>query len=147
MHAWSTCVVKILLKVGGHALNRHGNYIVDQGKSWNCVFEFLWEPCTRHLSLIPSISTGYQVSQHSTMQVSQHDTMYPGMIQSISAFNHVSQHDNKYCSMVQSIFTGYQVTQHVTIYLYLSMLQIILAWFRVSQHDTKYISMIPSISA
>ena len=22
----------------------HGNYIVDHGKSWNCVFEFLWEP-------------------------------------------------------------------------------------------------------
>ena len=47
-------VVKMLLKgeVGGHALNNHGNYIVDHEKSWkimekswNCVFEFLWEPC------------------------------------------------------------------------------------------------------
>ena len=29
-------VVKMLLKgeVGGHALNSHGNYIVDRGKSW-----------------------------------------------------------------------------------------------------------------
>ena len=29
-------VVNILLKgeVGGHALNSHGNYIVDHGKSW-----------------------------------------------------------------------------------------------------------------
>ena len=29
-------VVKMLLKgeVGGSALNSHGNYIVDQGKSW-----------------------------------------------------------------------------------------------------------------
>ena len=29
-------VVKLLLKeaVGGHALNSHGNYIVDHGKSW-----------------------------------------------------------------------------------------------------------------
>ena len=49
MHAWSTSmllllhsafmliVVKMLLKrdVGGHALNSHGNYIVDHGKSWN----------------------------------------------------------------------------------------------------------------
>ena len=30
-------------------LNDHGNYIVDHGKimekSWNFVFEFLWEPC------------------------------------------------------------------------------------------------------
>ena len=60
MHAWSTSMllflpsafmlsmVKMLLKgeVGGHVLNSHGNYIVD-GKvteSWNCVFEFLWEP-------------------------------------------------------------------------------------------------------
>ena len=48
MHAWSTCIllflhssfklsmVKMLLKpeVGGQALNRHGNYIVDHGKSW-----------------------------------------------------------------------------------------------------------------
>ena len=35
-------VVKLLLKgdVGGLALNSHGNYIVDHGKSWNCVFEF-----------------------------------------------------------------------------------------------------------
>ena len=35
--------------VEGHSLNSHGNYIVDHGKlwkkSWNCVFEFLWEPC------------------------------------------------------------------------------------------------------
>ena len=32
------------------SLNSHGNYIVDHGKiiekSWNCVFEFMWEPCT-----------------------------------------------------------------------------------------------------
>ena len=40
------CMVKMLLKgeVGGCALNSHGNYIVDPGKSWNCVIEFLWEP-------------------------------------------------------------------------------------------------------
>ena len=40
-------VVKMLLKgeVGGCALSSHGNCIVDHGKSWNCVFEFLWEPC------------------------------------------------------------------------------------------------------
>ena len=45
--AFILSVVKMLLKgeVGGHALNSHGNYIVDHGKSWNCVFEFLWEPC------------------------------------------------------------------------------------------------------
>ena len=50
-------VVKLLLKgeVGVCALNSHGNYIVDHGeswkimeKSWNCVFEFLWEPCCSH---------------------------------------------------------------------------------------------------
>ena len=59
MHAWSTSmllllhsafilsVVKMLLKgeVGGRAVDSHGNYIVDYGKSWNCVFEFLWKPC------------------------------------------------------------------------------------------------------
>ena len=41
-------VVKMLLngEVGGCALNSHGNYIVDHGKSWNCVFEFMWEPWT-----------------------------------------------------------------------------------------------------
>ena len=52
MHAWSTSmllllhitfmlrVVKMLLKgeAGSHVL-------ISQGKSWNCVFEFLWEPC------------------------------------------------------------------------------------------------------
>ena len=30
--------------VGDHVLNSHGNYIVNHEKSWNCVFEFLWEP-------------------------------------------------------------------------------------------------------
>ena len=30
--------------VGGRTLNSNGNYIVDHGKSWNCDFEFLWEP-------------------------------------------------------------------------------------------------------
>ena len=61
MHAWYTSmllllhsafmlsVVKMLLKGedGGHVLNSHGNYIVSwkiMEKSWNCVFEFLWEP-------------------------------------------------------------------------------------------------------
>ena len=40
-------VVKMPLKgeVGGHALNSHGNYIVDHGKSWKnhgiVFFEFL----------------------------------------------------------------------------------------------------------
>ena len=40
-------VVKMLPKgeVGGRALNSHGNYIVDHGKSCNCDFEFLWDPC------------------------------------------------------------------------------------------------------
>ena len=40
-------MMKMLLKgeVGGRALNSHGNYIFDHGKSWKCVFEFLWEPC------------------------------------------------------------------------------------------------------
>ena len=27
-------------EVGGHALNSHGNYIVDHGKSWNCLLLF-----------------------------------------------------------------------------------------------------------
>ena len=61
MHAWSTSmllllhsafmlsVVKMLLKeeVRGSALNSHGNYIADHGKSWKnhgIVFKkFLWE--------------------------------------------------------------------------------------------------------
>ena len=44
-------VVKMLLKgeAGGHALNSHGNYIVDlenHGKIMElCFFKFLWEPC------------------------------------------------------------------------------------------------------
>ena len=62
MHAWSTSmlilstctllllhsafmlsVLKMQLKGddGGHALNGYGNNIVDHGKSWNFVFEFL----------------------------------------------------------------------------------------------------------
>ena len=58
MHAWSTSMllllhstfmlsmVKMSLKgeVGGCALNSHGNYIVDLGKSRNCVFNFCGNP-------------------------------------------------------------------------------------------------------
>ena len=45
--AFMLSVVKMPLKgeVGGGALNSHGNHIVDSGKSWNCVFKYLWEPC------------------------------------------------------------------------------------------------------
>ena len=49
-------------EVGGCALNSHGNYIIDHGKimekSWNCVFEFLWEPCpiSQTKSYIDSLS-------------------------------------------------------------------------------------------
>ena len=42
--AFMLSVVKMPLKgeVGGHALNSHGNYIVDHGKSWeNHVIVFL----------------------------------------------------------------------------------------------------------
>ena len=52
--AFLLSVVKLLLKgeVGVCALNSHGNYIVDltwkiMEKSWNFVFEFLWEPCLK----------------------------------------------------------------------------------------------------
>ena len=51
MHTWSTCLFKYITVAaiciyaqhgedavkcedGGHALNSHGNYIVDHGKSW-----------------------------------------------------------------------------------------------------------------
>ena len=51
--AFMLCMVKMLLKgeVGGCALNSHGNYIVDHGKSWNCVYEFLWEPSLGYIRL------------------------------------------------------------------------------------------------
>ena len=59
MHAWSTSmllllhsafmfsVVKMLLKgeVVGHALNSHGNYIVDHGKSWKNHGIVIWNFC------------------------------------------------------------------------------------------------------
>ena len=62
MQAWSTSmllllyslfmlsVVKMMLKgeVGGRALNSHGNYIVDHGKSWKnhgiLIFSFFGNP-------------------------------------------------------------------------------------------------------
>ena len=47
-------VVKMPLKgeVGGRTLNGHGNYIFDHGKSWNCVFKFLWEPCIKDCAVL-----------------------------------------------------------------------------------------------
>ena len=52
--AFMLSMVKLLLKgeVGVCALNSHGNYIVDHGKSWNHAFEFLWEPCKLHFGLL-----------------------------------------------------------------------------------------------
>ena len=49
MHGQQTFMVSVVKmqlkgKAGGHALNISVNYNVDHGKSWNCVFEFLWEP-------------------------------------------------------------------------------------------------------
>ena len=53
LSAFTLSVVKMLQKGGGggggggrggSAFNSHENYIVDHVKSWNCVFEFLWEP-------------------------------------------------------------------------------------------------------
>ena len=40
-------VVKMPLKgeVGGHALNSHGNYIVDHGKSWKNHGIVFWNFC------------------------------------------------------------------------------------------------------
>ena len=49
-------VVKMSLKgkVGGHALNSHGNYIVDHGKSWKnhgiVFFNFCGNPVSSALS-------------------------------------------------------------------------------------------------
>ena len=59
MHAWSTSMwlllhsvfmlsmVKLLLKgeVGVYALNGHGNYIVDRGKSWKNHGIVFWNFC------------------------------------------------------------------------------------------------------
>ena len=47
--AFMLSVVKMPLKgwVGGCALNSHGNYFVDHGRSWKnhgIMFLFLWEP-------------------------------------------------------------------------------------------------------
>ena len=78
MHAWfismllllhaafMLSIVKLLLKgeVIVCALNSHGNYIVDHGKSWNCVFEFLWKPCLR-LVLRISVCEHFRVSPDS----------------------------------------------------------------------------------
>ena len=63
MHAWSTSmllllhsmlmlsVVKVL--VGGCAINSHGNYIVDHGKSWKnhgiVIFNFCGNPGLAHM--------------------------------------------------------------------------------------------------
>ena len=56
--AFMLSVVKMLLKreVGRRELTSHGNYIVDHGVSWNCGFEFLWEPCFLLLSTMVLLS-------------------------------------------------------------------------------------------
>ena len=54
--AFLLSVVKMLLKgeVGGRALNSHGNYIVDHGKSWknhgNVILNFCGNPEKKRLS-------------------------------------------------------------------------------------------------
>ena len=56
--AFMLSVVKMLLKgeVGGCALNSHGNYIVDHGKSWKSQgIVFLWEPWIVLLVIISNL--------------------------------------------------------------------------------------------
>ena len=52
-------------EVGCSALNDHGNYNIDHGKimekSWNFVFEFLWEPCHKGQKKIMQKNDGYHV--------------------------------------------------------------------------------------
>ena len=46
-HIYAQCgedAATVKEEVGGHALNSHGKYIVDHGKSWNCDVEFLQAP-------------------------------------------------------------------------------------------------------
>ena len=48
-------IMKMLLKgeVGGHALKIVMKItLLIMKKSWNCVFEFLWEPCMKESSLM-----------------------------------------------------------------------------------------------
>ena len=72
-------MVKMLLKgkVGGRALNSHRNYIVDLGKSrisWNCVLEFLWEPCHAY---IPSGARGLTVGPSlPPLPIKQHSSIF-----------------------------------------------------------------------
>ena len=56
-------VAKMPLKgeVGGYALNSHGNYTIME-KSWNCVFEFLCEPCHCDLLIITEKMNGEMCS-------------------------------------------------------------------------------------
>ena len=50
--AFMLSMVKMSLKgeVGGHALNRHGNYIVDHGKSWKNHGIVFLNFCENHVS-------------------------------------------------------------------------------------------------
>ena len=63
------CLVKMPLKgeFRGSALNYHGDYIVDNGKSWNCVFEFLWEACEQ-----PFPNTGSFYTKSVSLQTIKH---------------------------------------------------------------------------
>ena len=60
-------VVKMALKgeVGGHALNSHGNYIIDRGKSWKnhgIVFlNFCGNPAYYSMTCYPSTQSHYIV--------------------------------------------------------------------------------------
>ena len=61
-HAVIAAFRKMLLKgkVGDHALNRHGNYIVDHGKSWKNHGIVFWNFCGN-----PVVTTKTAVSSHS----------------------------------------------------------------------------------
>ena len=50
-------VVKMLLKreVGGRALNSNGITSLIMEKSWNSVFEFLWEFCITYIDKVQLI--------------------------------------------------------------------------------------------
>ena len=64
-------MVKMLLKgeVGGHALNSHGNYIADHGKSWKnhgiLFLNFSGNPVIfQKLHIYPTLSVGEMLNKY-----------------------------------------------------------------------------------
>ena len=102
-HAYlNTLLLLLKEEVAGHALNSHGNYIVDHGKSWKnhrtvFFFKFLQGPCFKLIvlwtsvknTIIISVTVSNKLDPDQAQQIVGPD-LGPNCLQRLSVDNYIA---------------------------------------------------------